>query len=191
MTRNLMVTALVAVLMAGFVLAYRALVPVRAQPLGQMASAGEMAVPGAPAVPPVRAYVEGEEILFIHTEASDPKIAELLTDMMASPVITVPSLAKVPEAALAPVYVFANGVKPEGARGPLGFQPDVFDGAPREPGYSPLRAVHVVTWKDPGAARLLRSAAEVREAEAKGKVTVEQPGVVVNMPFLTWPRGRR
>ncbi len=191
MTRNVVITALVAVIMAGFVLAYRALVPARSQPLGTMAAAGETAVPGAPIVPPVRGYVEGEEILFIHTEVSDPKIAELLTDMMASPVITVPSLAQAPEAMLAPVYVFANGVKPEGTRGPLGFQPDVFDGAPRQPGYSPLRAVHIVKWKDPQAARLLKSAAEVREAEAKGEVTIERPGVVVNMPFLTWPRGRR
>jgi len=31
----------------------------------------------------------------------------------------------------------------------------------------------------------------VKETEAKGEVTIERPGVVVNMPFLTWPGGRR
>lgn len=34
------------------------------------------------------------EILFIHTEASDPKVAELLTRMMGPKVVVVPGLAK-------------------------------------------------------------------------------------------------
>ncbi len=139
-------------------------------------------------VPPVTAYAEGGEIRFIHTEASDPGVAELLTAMMKSPVLTVPALAQVPESALAAVYVFRNGIR---GRGPFGYQPDVFDRPPGTDGYSPLRAVHVVTWKDARAARLLRSAAEVKDAVAKGEVTIERPGVVVNMPFLTWPGGRR
>src|SRR3970040_1318027 len=42
-------------------------------------------------IPPVKAYTEGKEIKFIHTEASDPKVAELLTEMMRSPVLLVPS----------------------------------------------------------------------------------------------------
>jgi hypothetical protein len=28
-------------------------------------------------------------------------------------------------------------------------------------------------------------------AEAKGEVMIERAGAVVNMPFLTWPGGRR
>lgn len=139
-------------------------------------------------VPPVRAYADGKEIQFIHTEASDPKVAELLTGMMKSPVLVVPQLAQAPQEVLAPVYVFKNGVK---GGGPFGFQPDVFENPPGTDGYSPLRAVHVVSWKDERSARVLRSAAEVKEAQAKGEVTIERPGVVVNMPFLTWPGGRR
>jgi hypothetical protein len=86
------------------------------------------------------------------------------------------------------VYVFKNGVK---GRGPFGFQPDVFEKPPGADGYSPLRAVHVVAWKNERSARELKSAAEVKAAEAKGEITIERPGVVVNMPFLTWPGGRR
>lgn len=139
-------------------------------------------------VPPVRAYADGKEIRFIHTEASDPKVAELLTRMMKSPVLVVPQLAQAPEGVLATVYVFKNGVK---GGGPFGFQPDVFEKPPGVQGYSPLRALHLVTWKNEQSARLLKSAAEVKEAEAKGEVTIERPGVVVNMPMLTWPGGRR
>jgi len=49
----------------------------------------------------------------------------------------------------------------------------------------------MVTWTDPGQASVLRSAEEVRAAIDDGRLTVEQPGVVVNSPFLTWPGGER
>ncbi|MBI2365082.1 MAG: hypothetical protein HYV01_08775 [Deltaproteobacteria bacterium] len=139
-------------------------------------------------VPPVKAYTEGKEIRFIHTEASDPKVAELLTEMMRSPVLVVPSLAQAPKEILADVYVFKNGVK---GSGPFGFQPDVFDNPPGTDGYRPLRSVLIVTWKHEKAARELRSAAEVKAAERAGEITIDRPGVVVNMPLLTWPGGRR
>ncbi len=139
-------------------------------------------------VPPVTAYTEGMEIKFIHTEASDPKVAELLTNMMRSPVLTVVSLTNAPESMLANVYVFKNGV---GGAGPFGFQPDVFDHPPGTEGYRPLRSVLLVSWKNEGTARELKSAAEIKAALEKGELTIENPGVVVNMPLLTWPGGRR
>jgi hypothetical protein len=89
---------------------------------------------------------------------------------------------------VATVYVFKNGVR---GGGPFKFQPDVFDSPPGSDRSRPLRAVHLVTWKNERGARVLRSAAEVKEAEARGELTIERPGVVVNMPFLTWPGGRR
>ena len=97
-----------------------------------------------PSVPPVKGIAEGQEIFFIHTEASDPKVAKLLTDMMGSPVLVVPSLSQIPDTLLADIFVFTNGI--EGG-GPMGFQPDVFDRPPGDPGYTPLRALNLVTWK--------------------------------------------
>jgi ABC-type glycerol-3-phosphate transport system substrate-binding protein len=134
------------------------------------------------------AYAEGKEIYFVHTETSDPEIAKLLSDMMSSPVLLVPGLADVPESAVAKVYVFDNGIE---GMGPLGFQPDVFDNPPGSAGYSPLRQIQVVTWADPAQARLLKSAAEVMAAEGTGEVSIAQPGVVVNMPFVVWDGGKR
>lgn len=150
---------------------------------------GEMG--DAPAIPPVHGSYDGQEILFLHTEASDQQVADMLTGMMGSPVLVVPHLAEVPESALGNVYVFTNGIEPDGPRGPFGFQPDVFDSAPGDEAYSPLRALNLVTWEDAGAAEVLRSAAEVQAAIDGGRLTVEQPGVVVNMPFLSWPGGER
>jgi hypothetical protein len=144
---------------------------------------------GMTAILPVgRAYAEGAEIFFMHTEASDASIARLLTDMMKSPVLEVPALADVPDGVLANVYVFANGVK---GMGPLGFAPDVFDAPPGTDGYSPLRRLNLVTWTDPSAARELKSAADVLAAKIAGEVTLEQPGVVINMPFVVWNGGKR
>jgi hypothetical protein len=74
----------------------------------------------APRFPPVTAYYAGEEVLFAHTETSDPQVAEMLVDMMGSPVPVVPALAQVPDAALGELNVFTNGVTPEGGQGPLG-----------------------------------------------------------------------
>jgi hypothetical protein len=139
-------------------------------------------------VPVGRAYAEGKEIYFTHTEASDAGIAKMLTDMMDSPVFFVPALAQVPDESLANVYVFKNGLK---GMGPLGFQPDVFDNPPGTAGYSPLRRLSVVSWVDPDQAVELKSAAAVLALEQSGDVTIEQPGVVINMPFIVWDGGQR
>lgn len=148
-------------------------------------AAGEMPKAELPAG---KAWADGKEIYFVHTEASDADVAQLLTDMMTSPVLHVPSLAEAPAEALADVYVFDNGLE---GMGPFGFQADVFDNPPGTPGYSPLRRVNVVTWVDPVKARLLTSEAEIVSARDAGDVTIAQPGVVVNMPFVVWDGGQR
>lgn len=144
--------------------------------------------PAKAELPAGKAYAEGKDIFFVHTEASDQDISKLLSDMMTSPVIYVPSLANVPAEALANVYVFDNGLK---GMGPLGFQADVFDNPPGTEGYSPLRQLNVVTWADPSQAVLFTSVAEIMAAADAGKVSIAQPGVVINMPFVTWDGGQR
>jgi len=139
-------------------------------------------------VPAGRAYAEGKEIFFTHTEASDSGIAEKLSNMMKSPVLYVPALANVPESALANVYVFENGLT---GKGPLGFQPDVFNNPPGTDGYSPLRQIILTKWADSVKAVELKSAAEILQAEKDGKLTTTKSGVVVNMPFLVWDGGKR
>ena len=110
----------------------------------------------------------------------------MLTDMMGSPVLVVPSLADLPADAVGRVFVFTNGMKPDGPAGPLGFQPDVFDKPP-----GPLRAIVLVSWTEGATPRTLKSSAELQQALTAGEVTVEEPGVVVNMPMLTWPGSHR
>lgn len=162
------------VLVSVFVVALAACAPKSEMPKAEM--------------PVGKAYAEGKEIYFTHTEASDTDIAALLTKMMSSPVLEVPALADVPDGALANVYVFDNGLE---GMGPLGFQADVFDNPPGSEGYSPLRKLNVVTWIDPTKARMLTSVSEILDAERAGEVTITQPGVVINMPFVVWDGGQR
>jgi hypothetical protein len=144
--------------------------------------------PAKAELPAGMAYAEGKEIYFVHTEASDSGVAETLTNMMQSPVMYVPSLANVPAESLADVYVFTNGIE---GKGPFGFQGDVFDNPPGTDGYTPLRRLNVVTWADPANARLLMSVTEIMAALAADELTIEQPGVVINMPFVVWDGGKR
>lgn len=146
--------------------------------------------PDAPNLPPVFGYYEGSGLAFVHPEASSREVASLLTEMMGSPVLTVPALADVPDEALSKVYVFTNGIEPDGFRGPFGFQPDVFAHTPVDDEYSPLVEVVTVTWEDEDEARELTSLSQIREAEDAGEVTLEETGDVVNAPMLTWPGGR-
>ncbi|MCA9902940.1 MAG: hypothetical protein KC547_03710 [Anaerolineae bacterium] len=138
--------------------------------------------------PLVQGIYEGEAVLFIHTEASDPDVANLLTDMMGPQVVTVPSLAEIPETLLGSVYVFTNGIS---GTGPMGFQPDLFDSIPGDLEYTPLRAISRVTWQDEQMPRQVNSVDELEAAEEAGEITLEPTGMVVNMPILVWPGGSR
>jgi len=162
--------------------------PTPASSVNAMGGGTGMDMKAPAAVPAGKAYAEGQEIYFMHTEVSDEGVAKILTNMMNSPVLIVPSLAKATDDMLANVYVFKNGLK---GMGPLGFQPDVFDNPPGTDGYRPLRRLILVTWQDEKGARELKSLAEVKAALDKGELTTEQPGVVINMPFVTWPGGKR
>ncbi len=171
-----------AVLVAAAFTAYAIFYAVTTTPAGQMGGMSQSLTP------PVKGSYNGKQIQFIHTEASDPQVAAMLTRMMGPKVLTVPSLARVPADLLADVYVFTNGVRGDG---PFGFQVDVFDSIPGDPRYTPLRSVVLVAWKDGASPRVLGSVQEIRAAGEKGEITLRPPGVVVNMPIIVWPGGSR
>lgn len=138
--------------------------------------------------PLVKGYYGGEDLYFIHTEASDSSVANLLTEMMGPEVVYLPALADTPDDLLAGVYVFENGVE---GHGPFGFQPDVFDSVPGEEDYSPLRRIYLVQWNEDADPRELPTAEAIREAEEEGQLSIEKSDIVVNMPVLVWPGGHR
>lgn len=133
-------------------------------------------------------FYSGQEVRFIHTEVSNREEANRMTGMGGSQLIFVPSLDRMPEEALGDVYAFTNGVPGSGAKG---FQLDVFDSAPGDPGYTPLRSLKLVSWRDEESARVLKSASSIEEAKKNGEIEIEKPGIVFNMPFTEWPGGQR
>ncbi|KAF0110760.1 MAG: hypothetical protein FD147_1410 [Chloroflexi bacterium] len=143
---------------------------------------------GFASIPAGKAFAEGQEIYFSHTEVSDAQLAEKLTQMMKSPVLYVPSLSSVPEEATSAVYVFENGVK---GKGPLGFQSDVFDNPPGTTGYTPLRRIILVKWLESATPAEIRSAVDIMTAETNGELTLQKTDIVVNMPFMVWADGKR
>jgi hypothetical protein len=155
--------------------------------LSACAAASGGSIPYA-SIPAGQAYADGKEIFFSHTEVSDPGVAEKLTAMMKSPVLVVPSLANASEDMLSDVYVFTNGVA---GKGPLGFQPDVFDNPPGTDGYTPLRKITFVTWQEGKTSSLLTSEADILKGVDEGNLTLEKSNVVVNMPFMSWDGGKR
>lgn len=48
-----------------------------------------------------------------------------------------------------------------------------------------------VRWENGTEPRVLSSAAQVESASAEGDLTLEETGIVINMPLLTWPGGER
>lgn len=155
-----------------------------------MAGMGEMASDFTTdeLAPLVLAFYEDEEIFFIHTEASDQDVAQLLTDMMGPQVVVVPKLAGVSADLLGVIYVFTNGVE---GMGPMGFQPDIFTAVPGDEVYTPLVEIHLVAWQDEATPRVLGTMAELQAAEDAGEVTIQSSGIVVNAPVLVWPNGHR
>jgi hypothetical protein len=76
---------------------------------------------------------------------------------------------------VAPIWAVTNGTSD---------QVNVIDTVPGQRSYSPLWAVRLVTWKDGVTPRVLKSAAAVRAAAARGDVTIKAAGIVVNCPVI-------
>lgn len=76
---------------------------------------------------------------------------------------------------IAPIWAFTNGA--DGQR-------NVIDTVPGRPDYTPLWDVRMATWKDAASARVLRSAAAIRKAVARGELSLQRPGVVVDCPLI-------
>src|SRR5215469_2320248 len=132
-------------------------------------------------LPLTRGYVNGFEVFYISTEASDKGLADHLTNFTHSRVSFAPALKNAPPQSLANIYVFQNGIK---SSGPLGFQPNVADSQPGDPGYSPLWRINNVEWKQGVSPKELKSETDILAAQKNGELTVSSSGAIVNCPFV-------
>jgi hypothetical protein len=129
--------------------------------------------------PIVTGFVDGKMVDYTLQEISDPMVTKLMTDKTGFPLVTVRSLGDVPQ--VANLYLFMNGVT---GPNPFGFQRNVIDSLPGEPGYSPLWLHTFVKWKDPSRARELKAESEILAASEAGEVTLERSKLVIDCPVI-------
>ena len=137
-------------------------------------------------LPLTRGFVNGNEVFYISTEASDADLADHLTSLTGSRVVFAPSLGRTPPASLANIYAFENGI--EGS-GPLGFQPNVADSQPGDEQYSPLWRINLVKWSEGVTPAELKSEQEILAAQQEGMLEITPTTMVVNCPFVQWEGG--
>jgi len=165
---------------------------------GKMTESMEQMVPGSvlklaranvPATIPLhQGWYSGESVYFIITDSSEQKHADIITKAQGWKVELAPLLAKAPKEALSTTYMFTNGVEGKGVHG---FQGEVFTSTPAQADkYSALTAHVHVTWNDGKTSTVLKSEADIKQAENDGKVTLTPVEVVINMPQIMWPGGQ-
>lgn len=132
-------------------------------------------------IPLAKGYLNGSEISFIATEASDKTVAQQETEFLGFNVNFSPLLSQIPEDSLNQAYVFTNGISGEG---PFGFQIPVLSAKPGGSNYSPLLHVNTATWKDNSSAKILKSVQDILDAEKKDDLTINKTGIVVNHPVI-------
>jgi hypothetical protein len=115
--------------------------------------------------------VDGNDVFFVRTDASDAEIAE------REGLVHVPKLAPLASGRLSgDAFVF------DGAA-----QPAVLSSEPGRDDYTPAWRLHRVRWKS--EPRRLGSVAEVEEAQQENAVSVERTGAVVNFAVVKWSTG--
>jgi hypothetical protein len=138
--------------------------------------------PSPISIPLSKGYVNGKIAYFIATDASDSQIAASITNTTGFKVNYAPNLASTPESTLQPGYVFVNGIKT--TESPVGFQLGVSSALPGEKGYSPLSQLNYVKWNANATPRILKSAAEILDAQKNGELSIAKTNIVINSPAV-------
>lgn len=143
-------------------------------------------------IPVINGYYDGDEVWFLHTDASEQQMAKMMTEMIDYPTYHTPALADAADHdEAAPIYVFTNGIdqsdeEPWGG-GLFNYQIDVLDSVPTDDDYTSLRNPHRVTWEEDADPRILTSEEEVVEADEAGELTVKRTEMIVTAPVVSWP----
>lgn len=139
------------------------------------------ASPGGKRPPLIAGFYAGKPVTYLLTDVSTKKDAAGLSKWSGYPVTFVASLGGIPDSSLAKLYLFTNGVK---GPNPFGFQPNVLDSVPGQPKYSPLWRVYAVKWSAGASPRLLKSDAQILQAQKAGELTITKTPLVKNSPVV-------
>jgi hypothetical protein len=133
-------------------------------------------------IPLSKGYVHGKTAFFIATDASDNQVAESITNNTGFKVNFAPDLALTPDSARQQGYDFVNGIKTSGS--PMGFQLGIASALPGEKGYSPLYQINFVKWNANATPRVLKSVAELMNAQKNRELDISKTNIVINSPSI-------
>lgn len=132
-------------------------------------------------IPVEKGYVNGNISYFISTDASEQMIVSSVANTTKFNVNYAPTLADTEEISRQQGYVFINGVQ---GNGTFDHQLPIATASADDDGYSPLFQINYVTWNNGSQPKVLKSAQEVLDAQAKGEVTIEKSNIVINSPAV-------
>ncbi len=137
--------------------------------------------------------LDDERVLYTITDSSDEDLADELTGKQEWPVSFAPPLAALLEPTEGAgthepnrIHVFRNGVKGEGLEG---YQVEVFGVAPGDGAYTPASSLVYVEWKRNLNPEILVSIEEIEQAVTDSRISLEEAGIVLNVPQVSWPGG--
>lgn len=132
-------------------------------------------------IPVEKGFVNGNLSYFISTDASEERIVSSVTNTTKYDVNYAPTLGDTPEIARQQGYVFTNGIL---GNGTFEHQLPVASATSGDQGYSPLFEINYVKWNNESQARILKSAADIMDAQSKGELSIEKSNVVINSPAV-------
>jgi len=132
-------------------------------------------------IPVEKGYVNGNISYFISTDASEQMIVSSVANTTKFNVNYAPTLADTQENTRQQGYVFINGVQ---GNGTFDHQLPIATASADDDGYSPLFEINYVSWNNGSQPKVLKSAQEVLDAQAKGEVTIKKSNIVINSPAV-------
>ena len=132
-------------------------------------------------IPVEKGYVDGNLSYFISTDASEERIVSSVTNTTKFEVNYAPTLSNTSEIARQQGFVFTNGIS---GNGTFEHQLPVASATSGDEGYSPLFEINYVKWNNESQAKILKSAADIMDAQAKGELSIEKSNVIINSPAV-------
>jgi hypothetical protein len=132
-------------------------------------------------VPLMKAFVNGNILFFIITDASDNDTAALIANKTGFKVNFAPILRQVPESSVGQIYTFTNGIAGDGV---YGFQLPVADIQTGDGIYSPLLEWFLVKWNEGVTPRELKSVHSIQTAQINGELTISRENITINSPII-------
>ena len=132
-------------------------------------------------IPVEKGFVNGSISYFISTDASEEMIVSSVTNTTGFEVNYAPTLGDTPQISRQQGFVFTNGVI---GNGTFEHQLPVATAASGDEGYSPLFEINYVKWNNDSQPRILKSAAEITDAQSKGELSIQKSNIIINSPAV-------